>query len=159
MTWAASGAVVLLLGVLLFPIFAQHKSSGPSGVVRNMKLVLLGAEMYSSDYDERLPPARAWCDAFSKYLKPADLHDPRRDGEFGFAMNAEVTGARLDNIVAEPNLVAFFSSRQNCRNAFGGSRDLNFVNRVCVLGHTDGHVSAKSQELAVGLIWRPRGSP
>lgn len=51
-------AIIAILAAILFPVFAQAREKArQTSCLSNMKQILLGAAMYSQDYDERLLPS------------------------------------------------------------------------------------------------------
>ncbi len=54
-------AIIAVLAALLFPIFAKARGSAQKATcISNIKQLLQAAQMYCSDYDRRLVPARIW---------------------------------------------------------------------------------------------------
>src|SRR5207247_9787013 len=52
-------AIIAILAAILFPVFAQAREKARMSVcLSNMKQVGMGLSMYTSDYDETLPPGR-----------------------------------------------------------------------------------------------------
>src|SRR5688500_4266910 len=51
-------AIIAILAAILFPVFAQARDKARSAAcVSNMKQILVGAKMYSQDYDGQILPS------------------------------------------------------------------------------------------------------
>lgn len=109
MTWLrnfgyviASAALLIILTLILFPIhIGDEKISGKTtACISNLKQLSTSLIMYMSDYDERMPNAKSWCDSINEYKRPnatlsctalpsswEAVQMPDSDG-LGFSMNA-----------------------------------------------------------------------
>jgi hypothetical protein len=80
--------------------------------------------LYAQDYDERFPPAWAWCDAAEPTLPSAEsFHCPadRPERRYSYAANRAVG---LQPCAAVSRVVLLFESDQGVRNAHGGQERL-----------------------------------
>ncbi|MFP3904631.1 MAG: thioredoxin family protein [Armatimonadota bacterium] len=97
-----------------------------SNCLANLKQLGLGAMMYAEDHDGTLPDADKWMDELEPYVKnEALLKCPASpDVEYGYAMNADLSGAGLDDIKSPADTVLFYDSTLGTRNASGSGDSL-----------------------------------
>jgi hypothetical protein len=76
-------------------------------------------EAYSIEWSGRLPPADRWCDAlYPKYLKSnSSFACKRARGEYGYAMNSKLSGAKLRGIENVDRVPLVFETTKARRNA------------------------------------------
>ena len=93
-----------------------------SACLSNLKQMATGALMYSQDHDEKLPDADEWVDALMPYLRnEAVFKCPGApDLEYGYAMNAVLSGVNRAELQRPAEMVLFFDSHVGTRNAAGG---------------------------------------
>ncbi len=115
-------AIIAILAAILFPVFARAREKAKqTSCLSNMKQLVLGAQMYTNDYDDNVfghiqgtrsdfyPPQRPylnWAQQVYPYVKNEQLfvcpsrssdvwsYDPTgmtNDNNFGYGMNYEVT--------------------------------------------------------------------
>lgn len=160
----AVAALVLLLGAILFPVFASSKGHGPTRCLSNIKQCDLGLQMYAGDHDDHLPPADAWMDCIVKYeatdevLACPDVRGSNPKG-YGYAMNIALSCKPIAKVPNPDEVVLIFDSVLLARNAcsgFYGFPDPPRPSRNHV-GFVDGHVQSLSpEELAA---YGPDGTP
>lgn len=96
-------AIVLVLyfiGLWLGRALAPMKAVGKSVTCQRNLMVLVRAEkMYAMDYEDRLPPAEGWMDRIDFFLDNKDKGrltcpevGPSGSGQYGYAMNGELSG-------------------------------------------------------------------
>ena len=55
-------AIIAILAAILFPVFAKAREKArQTSCLSNLKQIMLGALMYTGDYDEKMPVSRTWC--------------------------------------------------------------------------------------------------
>ena len=97
--WRAMGSpvagviAVVVIGLVLFPIFSQSKTSGPNPCISCLKQSGLGVILYSADYDNNLPKSR-WMDLALPYVKTTAVYHCNlvEKGQFGYAYNSSLAG-------------------------------------------------------------------
>ena len=147
-------SLVLLIVVvaILFPVFAKAPMGhhGPS-TISNLKVIGLANIMYSSDYDEHLPPADTWMDAyFDPYLGEIRYCiDPRmedrKEGEHGFAFLSALSCVDTTSVAKPETAPLVFQSSLLGRNAHSDLSTLPTVPRggeVNSVVFLDGHVKS-----------------
>lgn len=92
----------------------------------NVKQIVLGFLMYAQDHDEHLPPADKWMDEMYPYMRNEEILRCPEAPElgYGYAFNADLSGANLDEIDNPSEIVLIFDSRLGTRNAAGGPEAL-----------------------------------
>ena len=132
----------------------------------NLSQLGLCALIYSQRHDGKLPDADKWVDQLWPYLKEqAFFKCPSApDLEYGYAMNAVLSGVKVEELESAAEMVLFFDSHLGTRNAAGG-RDA-----VCNPGrhgggncyvYADGHAKwlAQIPDLnPAGLTPKPAGT-
>lgn len=118
-----------------------------SNCLANLKQLGLGAMMYAQDHDETLPDADRWMDQLEPYIEnEALLKCPAAlDLEYGYAMNAELSGQELADVKSPADTVLFFDSTLDTRNASGTGDSLPAPPRHPegnAFAFADGHVTA-----------------
>ncbi len=110
----------------------------------NLKQLATGALMYAQDHDETFPDADEWMDQIMPYIKnEAILKCPAAsDLEYGYAMNAALSGMAMEDVTSLASTVMFFDSDIGTRNAAGGpdaACDPPRHNGGNNFAYTDGH--------------------
>ncbi len=145
--------IVLLLPVVIFPrrtyyLFnaffdlrksgafdnvKQHKYSATS--MENLKALYQAVSLYYES-EGVLPEASGWMDAAKNYVRTNDLKRgeelkkfvnprfPAADGVFGYAYNAALSKAYLDEVKDPAKTPMIFESMDTRWNAFGDPKDL-----------------------------------
>jgi hypothetical protein len=117
--------VVLLLGAaLLFPVSIGHGSSKNTHSLSIVKQHALSLAIYSTDFEDRLPPAAHWMDLSSPYSKNDEVYiDPllvdRKPGEFGYAFFLPMSGGDSMKVEQPDKMPMTFQSSDLSRNANG----------------------------------------
>ena len=112
---------------------------------QNLKQLGLAMMQYLQDYDEKLPPARQWCDDLEPYLKNAKtFHCPAVGSPaFGYAMNSQLSRKHIASVQSLAETVLLYDSRQQPKNAFGTGSDVSFRHDgLANYLFADGHVQA-----------------
>lgn len=65
--YAFAALLVLFLAAVLFPVFAQVKTSRRPICISNLKQLGIALAIYSNDYEDRLPRADRWYDDLAPY--------------------------------------------------------------------------------------------
>lgn len=138
-----------LVGLLLFPVFAQVKiSRGPRtsafGYVRQASKAMV---LYREDHSERLPNTK-WMDAVSPYFKDPSVMMLGRQLQSGdpsgyyMAMNSLVGGDRASATENPDQVAIVFTSSSKHRNAMdplASLRSEGFRSNRNFIGYLDGH--------------------
>ncbi len=100
----------------------SNERTRQANCLSNLKQLALGALMYAQDHDETLPDADKWMDQLVPYLKNEAIYKcpGALDLEYGYAMNAALSGMDIKTIVSPATTVMFFDSDLGTRNAAGG---------------------------------------
>jgi prepilin-type processing-associated H-X9-DG protein len=117
----ALGVLIILIGAaILFPVFAQHKGSGRSLCLSNVKQMVLGCLIYSSDFDDKLPPASRWTDDIVKYDAHFLVKDPEGTGEDqgGYAFRQKASSLKSLAIAKTAEFELIFDSTFSGRNQY-----------------------------------------
>jgi len=93
---AAGSAAILVLGAILFPVFAQTKGRHKISCLTHFKLLGVGLSMYAGDSDGQFPLRDSWMDAAEPYVKiPAFFRCTAMPvGTFGYAFNGQLSAAK-----------------------------------------------------------------
>jgi len=88
----------------------------------NLSQMAISAMMYIQDHDGKLPDADKWVDQLNPYLKnEAMFKSPSApELEYGYAMNAVLSGVNIKELQRPSEMVLFFDSDLGIRNAAGG---------------------------------------
>lgn len=69
-----NSVVVLVLGCILFPVFAQARQKAREATCRShLKQLSLGLALYREDHDDKLPPTKNWQTVIAPYVKAPDI--------------------------------------------------------------------------------------
>lgn len=121
--------------------------------IANIKIDGTALQMYAADFDDRLPPDRAWMDALVPYVpNRARFHCPKISeaggvGSYGYAFNSDASSKRLLDLEFQTPLI--FDSNVLGKNAVASPRLLPNPPRHekgNVVGYADG---------SVGLVSKP----
>lgn len=98
---------------------AATKRAQTSSCLSNLKQLGLAAMMYAQDHDETLPDADEWMDQIEPYHKNEELLKcpAAPDLEYGYAMNANLSGLKLAEVKSPADTVLLFDSTLGTRNA------------------------------------------
>jgi prepilin-type N-terminal cleavage/methylation domain-containing protein/prepilin-type processing-associated H-X9-DG protein len=140
-------AILAVLAAILFPVFATtHHRRGPGSLcTSHVKQLTMALQMYAVDHEDRLPPAYAWHDAISPYVKSSVIWacPSRKNQKPGYSFNALLHFGKLSPIVS-PEVPMVFESMIGRWNAsdLGASFVTPHGGRG-VVGYTDGHVKVE----------------
>ncbi|MFP4249846.1 MAG: type II secretion system protein [Armatimonadota bacterium] len=97
-------AIIAILAAILFPVFARAREKArQSNCLSNVKQIMTGIQMYSQDYDERLPQARFWyTGSGSPYLYTRAIM-PYVMNEQLFVCPSDTEGAFVDDWGSNPH--------------------------------------------------------
>lgn len=120
---------VLILGAILFPVFAQAREKARvTTCMSNLKQLGLAMQMYLADYDDRFPAAAVWGDMLTPYA-----HDQKPfrcpsvpEGKFGYAMNSDLSRKALEKIAQPQQVPMLYDSTNlewNAHDAFASLPD------------------------------------
>lgn len=149
--------MVPIMAAILFPVFAQARSKAQAmSCMSNVKQNCLGTLMYIEDYDETLPPTKAWMEITDPYVKnPATRHCPEvkahtsdETANYGYAFNSDLSNKTLGKAGQPWTTMMIYDSSTLTRDATdpGTSLDLSRHNHTGIVGYLDGHAKALSQD-------------
>jgi prepilin-type processing-associated H-X9-DG protein len=150
--------IAVFLGLAMLPIHTDTGNIPKSPCMANLKELGIGMQMYTADYDDRMPDCRKWMDVLNAYTGRDDLARcpsvaPNGSDAYGYAMNAALSGKRASETPILESTPSLFDSTLLSRNAYGSLATLpdpprhNGANNV---GFADGHVKRLTpQEAAV----------
>ncbi len=137
---------VLILGAILFPVFAQAREKArATGCLANLNQLSTAMQMYLVDYDNRFPAAAAWGDLLTPYAKDWRMFrcPSVPEGKFGYAMNSDLSRKALEKIAQPEQVPMLYDSTKlewNAHDAFASlpdpPRHRNYGNTVA---YADGH--------------------
>lgn len=133
------------------PVFEEAKRRAMSTTaVNNVKQLALATLMYSSDYDDKLPPTVAgWHKAIYPYCKNERLFKAPGDKSPGdsFSLNSLVAGKFFPKIAAPSDTVMIYQGK-------GQKLAFDQTGRAAV-AYCDGHAKLIDKEAAKKLRWKP----
>jgi len=143
---------ILLIGAVLFPVFAQAKmGGGHDSCMSHVRSLVHGALAYSQDYDDRLPDEGRWMDLEMPYVKrEREFHDRwgLADGLYGYAFRRSASGKMLDSFDSPAKFELVFDSTLLQRNAHSETSTLPKPGRhggFDSIGFLDGHAKSLRQ--------------
>ncbi len=149
-------AALLIVGSIVLPLIREAglpRLPSPESVCSlNVRRILLAANLYTVDWDDRFPPAQRWAQCVQ--LDRSAFHCPTAVTQFGYSFNRVLGGAGLRQVAAPEHTVAIFESNSTELNSCGGREDLVKKPRhgsVYVTGFADGHVDRATH--MQGWIW------
>jgi hypothetical protein len=110
-----SFTVAVLAPIFMSARFAARQTSN----MRNLKSLADGCLQYSTDFGDRLPRADRWMDSIDRYLQKGELtyRNPYRDdGDYGYAMNADLSAVVYDSVPNPLGTILVYESRGIGRN-------------------------------------------
>lgn len=119
----AGCACVAVLAAVLFPVFSQARFAAQRSIaVSNLKQSSLAVIMYSSDWDDRLPPGMSWVDATFPYAKNDQIYrSPAATkvdkAAYGFAFRKELGLKKIASYRDADRWITIFDSTILSRNA------------------------------------------
>lgn len=114
---------VVIMAAILFPVFNQAKVAAKKTLaLSNAKRCAIAAIMYSTDYDDRLPPADKWMDLTLQYAKDEAVFvsPAARDSDpqaYGFAFRKALSKKQSAKIEDPQDWATVFDSTILTRNA------------------------------------------
>jgi prepilin-type processing-associated H-X9-DG protein len=159
-----SGVFLLMLPILaalFLPALAQAKSKAQSIVcMNNLKQLALGARIYSSDNQEKLPAADTWCDKIQPsvgsprvFLCPSA--DPGKRSHYAY--NVRLSGVEASKISAPAQTVMFFECDGGWNASGGPERTLKKSRhgKTFSVAFVDGHVEIMTEQRLRQVRWDP----
>lgn len=163
--------MVLLLSAILPGLLCEARQSG---CLNNTKKIGMAMRLYSSDYDDRIPPAEKWQPALITYLPTKELAKNEgafphcfsaKDRHYSYGMNSAMSALALHDIHNPASTVFEFDCSLPMLSAYGGREAVDFrhTNRDANVGFIDGHATAiperkkgSTQNLPTDqLRWKP----
>lgn len=139
-------AILSVLAAILFPVFSSpHRSSPRSLCTSHVKQLTMALQMYAVDHEDRLPPAFAWHDAISPYVKSSVIWacPSRKEQKPAYSFNALLHLGKLSPTVS-PDVPMVFESMIGRWNASDlGASFVTPHRGGGVVGYTDGHVKVE----------------
>jgi len=141
-------AVVAILAIFLFPLYAPNRGARPvTRCISNVTQLARAMILYSQDNDGRFPLRGSWMDSTGNYRRPRivrcvlfadDRNSPQN--QYGYAMNQAMSGQKEPK---DPETVPLvFDSINLARNASGTLDSLPDPPRhgdYNNIGYADGH--------------------
>jgi len=118
-----AGCLAVLIGFCVFAVLTLQRHGGQNRpwvkCLSNMIEVYKATKIYAADHGEHLPPAESWCDALERpYLgTQAFFYCPEQPTAYGYAMNSDLSGARLDAVTDPHGTPLYFESDAGWPNA------------------------------------------
>lgn len=109
----------LVVCVTVLVPFATRDISVSSTCLDKLRAIGEAMQAYTVEWNGRLPPADRWCDALHpKYLRSkSSFACKRARGEYGYAMNSKLSGAKLADIEDPSKVSLIFETTKTHRNA------------------------------------------
>lgn len=121
---AVWGAVILIVGVVLYPVFAQVRQTRRTRCLSSIKQLAMALATYAEDNDRSLPHAATWSDASWANLRvprdPRSVRCDRTNSPFTYAFNANMSRVKLDSISNPARSILLFEVDAIGPNAYGG---------------------------------------
>jgi prepilin-type processing-associated H-X9-DG protein len=139
---------VPILAALLFPVFGQARERArEASCLSNIRQQGVGVLMYAQDYDEKYPPATAWMDVTSTYMRDATVRScPSVPGAstttFGYAYNSKLSRIEESKIRDPKTTPMIYDSSNLAKNASDAVTSLPSPARHLKnnnMGYADGH--------------------
>lgn len=117
----ATGFCVLIVGTIIMPGGLSKERSEANMCLWKAKEIALSVQVYSSDYEDRLPLAASWQETLvANYIPREWTNCPTAPGrQFGYAMNRPLSGVKLTAINDPATQPMFFESAACIPNANG----------------------------------------
>jgi len=148
---AGAGAMLVTVAVLaaiLFPVFARSREKArQASCLSNVKQLALGAMMYTTDYDEILPPHDNWPDHLDPYMKNPLIYRCPAEPELriGYEYAPSLGRRTLDSVQYPARTLLMWDARgegaplSNAQPAYRHNRGLN-------ANYVDGHAKWVGRE-------------
>lgn len=128
----------------------------------NLKELTLGVLYYADAHNGKLPKASTWADDIKPYVNniSAKLYcNGSANGiQWSYAINKDIAGMKVNDILTPTNTVLFFESDKNVKNASGSLKDLVKTprhNDSYSYAFMDGHVVLSNKRENPDFIWKP----
>ena len=146
---------IAIIAAILFPVFAQARAKAQAiSCLSNTKQIARAMVMYAQDYDDRLPLARDWGDATSRYTgnrqvyvcPTARLNGESAAGGSSYAYNSKLNARRLRDLKYPAQTPETFESGADRWNASDPVESfLPRHQRHGSLAYADGHARMVSR--------------
>ena len=138
--------ILILIGLIAFPVFQQAKNGGRNICLSRVKQLAMASLFYSEDFDQRLMNRDYWMDAIPEYHKNRSIeHCPAISAEthqnpslYGYAFNSRLSLQRADEKSDQEKTPLIYDSVNLARNASDPFISLPNPPRV----HREGGVAA-----------------
>ena len=121
-SYICGAAILLIIGFILFPLFANISGSRAPSCFSNLKQIALAMQLYSADYEGHFPPdvivgkTVGWGQAVQPYLhtyfvfqcpqeKNKGQENPRLPGFTDYWMNSNLSGLEAKNIAFPAEII------------------------------------------------------
>lgn len=156
----ASGALLFFAFVsssIIAPVLASSRNARERTVCFfNLKRLGIAAQMYSDDWDDRLPIATTWSTSLALYDKGTpELKCPLAKTPFSYAMNSGLSSRKLGDFPDPSNTVLFFEADAWGPNASGGSEWLSPRHGSAFVVFADATVRVVRPQRKNELRWSP----
>jgi prepilin-type processing-associated H-X9-DG protein len=160
-----------VLGLSILHIGCAGLVAHETSCQSNLKSLSVALLMYSSDNDERLPNATRWCEAANSMqyfgrVRSADSNSdyfrcPAADVQWGYGMNAALSGKSEKDVVSPVSTVMLFDAKKSARSFSGSQSDVDWSrhNDAPNISMMDGHIMRANKYVRAKLIWSPIESP
>ncbi len=146
----------IVVAVLASVISGFRREEVQFGCLYNTKLISMAMRQYTSDYDDKIPPAEKWQPALLAYLPTKKREDKvselpyclsAKEKRFSYGMNNAMSGIAMHDIRTPASTVFVFDSSLPIPSASGGRETVDFRHNVGVvnvanIGFIDGHSKA-----------------
>jgi hypothetical protein len=110
-------AMLFIVAAILFPVFAQAKTSGKPTCLSNLKGASLGESIYAEDWNGLLTPAATWADSCAPYARAGsfrclELRSTNID-EYGHAFRRILGGCHLAWVAQSGSTPLIFDSKDH----------------------------------------------
>jgi hypothetical protein len=138
--------IVLIVGAIVFPVFAQTKNGKGSPCLRNVKRLANGISIYQADHDGYLPLARNWQDALYPYHRVREVNcDASPTKRYGYALYEPLLGKKAASVKEPQTQMMVLESTALIPNAVGDESLLPNPGRhrgINYIGYLDGRAKA-----------------
>lgn len=117
-------ALVVIVAIFWPVTTGGGEPSHRTACLSHMKQLALAVIMYSTDFDDRLPPAPTWADLTKPYTKNGEIYEcpgleDRKPNQFGHAFRRAVALKLEKDIASPPDEPMLFDSTDLSWNANG----------------------------------------
>jgi hypothetical protein len=146
---------------LVHPFFSARAVAQVHQCTRNLKGLSTAVAIYANDWDETLPPARAWGDQVAARLprnEPDVFRCPAAGSPYGYAFNRALDGLSLARVEHPADTVVVLECDAANRNAAGDQASVPRPGRHVgnsIYAFVDGQVKWANDYVEKRLIWNP----